>query len=66
VNLRKPDPKIYLLTTRRLGLNPKACIFIDNEKQYLKPAKKLGMKVVLAKSPKQVINDISRLIEQFN
>ena len=61
--LQKPEPEIYLLTAQRLGLKPKDCIFIDNKKENLKTAKKLRIKTVLAKGPRQVINDISKIIK---
>jgi len=64
--LQKPEKKIYLLTVKRLGLKPKDCIFIDNKKKNLKPAKKLRMKTVLAKGPRQVINDVSKIIKSSN
>lgn len=66
VHLQKPDPKIYLLTAKRLGIKPKECIFIDDEEKNLKSAKKLGMKTVLAKNTKQVINSVSRILDSPN
>ena len=62
VNLRKPDSEIYLLTIKQLGTKPEECVFIDDKDENLRPAKKLGMKTILAKNPKQVINDVSRII----
>lgn len=64
--LQKPERKIYLLIVKRLGVKPRNCIFIDNKKENLKPAKKLKMKIVLAKSPKQVIKDVSKIIKSLN
>lgn len=62
VNLQKPEKEIYLLTVKQLRVNPKKCIFIDDKKEYLAPAEELGMKTILAKNPKQVIDDISRIV----
>lgn len=63
VNLQKPDPEIYLLTIKQLGTKPEECVFIDDKDENLRPAKKLGMKTILAKNPKQVIDDASRIID---
>jgi putative hydrolase of the HAD superfamily len=42
VGLRKPDPAIY-----ELGLQPTACVFVDDLPGNLKPARALGMATVL-------------------
>lgn len=63
VNLQKPDSEIYLLTIKQLGTKPEECVFIDDKDENLRPAKKLGMKTILAKNPKQVIDDASRIID---
>ena len=65
VKLTKPNPEIYLLTAKRLIVKPKECVFIDDKKENLVPAKKLGMKIVLAKSPKQIIRDIYQILNSY-
>jgi putative hydrolase of the HAD superfamily len=47
VGLRKPDPKIYELAAERLGLEPSACVFVDDLGGDLTPAAALGMATVL-------------------
>jgi putative hydrolase of the HAD superfamily len=47
VGLRKPDPAIYTLAARSLGLDPAACVFVDDFEVNLEPAEKLGMATVL-------------------
>ena len=47
VRLRKPDPAIYELAAERLGLEPWACVFVDDLGGNLKPAAALGMATVL-------------------
>jgi len=44
--VNKPDKKIYEILIKRYALNPKECVFIDDVKPFLRPAKKLGMKVI--------------------
>ncbi len=62
VGLQKPEQDIYLLTADRLKVEPKECVFIDDLNKNLRPAKELGMQVVLGKNPKQIINDVSCVI----
>jgi putative hydrolase of the HAD superfamily len=47
VGLRKPDPAVYELAAARLGLEPAACVFVDDLPGNLKPARALGMATVL-------------------
>jgi putative hydrolase of the HAD superfamily len=47
VGLRKPEPAIYELAARRLGLPPAACVYVDDIGGNLKPARALGMATVL-------------------
>ena len=46
MGVKKPDPKIYLLTCNKLGVNPTRCLFMDNNKENIETAEKLGMKVL--------------------
>jgi putative hydrolase of the HAD superfamily len=62
VKLRKPEPKIYLLVVRRLKVKPRECIFVDDRKEFLKPARRLGIRTVLARNPRQVIHDIRKIL----
>ena len=45
--LRKPDPEIYALATKRLGLAPERCVFVDDLPGNLKPARAMGITTVL-------------------
>jgi putative hydrolase of the HAD superfamily len=46
VGVRKPDPRIYELAARAVGLAPQACVFVDDLPGNLKPARALGMATV--------------------
>ncbi len=63
VGVRKPDPKIYRLTLKKLKLPAKQTVFIDNQKWNIPPAKKLGMKIVLFKNNKQAIKEINKMLK---
>ena len=47
VGLRKPDPAIYALAAERAGVDPAACVYVDDLPGNLKPARALGMATVL-------------------
>jgi len=61
VGIRKPDPKIYKLTLKKLKLPAKQTVFIDNQKWNIIPAKKLGMKTILYKGFDQTKKALERL-----
>jgi len=63
VGLRKPNPKIYKLTLKKLKLPAKNCLFIDNQIWNIKPAKKLGFKTILFKDNKQVFRQLSKVLK---
>lgn len=44
--VRKPAPEIYLLGARRVGVEPPACVYVDDLPHNLEPAKELGMATV--------------------
>lgn len=47
VGLRKPNPEIYKLLLKKLGVKTKEAIFIDNQPWNIIPAHKLGLKTIL-------------------
>lgn len=46
VGVQKPDPAIYLITLRRLGLAPQESIFVDDFIENLNAAQDLGMQTL--------------------
>jgi len=44
--VRKPDPRIYLMMCDLLGVQPDACIYLDDLGINCKPAAGLGMKAI--------------------
>jgi putative hydrolase of the HAD superfamily len=59
---RKPDPAIYRLAAERLGLPPRECVFVDDLPHNLKPARRLGMAVVLKTSADEAVDELERLL----
>ena len=43
---RKPDPRMYAEGSRLLGLEPAACLFIDDDPELVAAARKLGYRGV--------------------
>jgi epoxide hydrolase-like predicted phosphatase len=44
--IKKPDPKIYLLTAERLGVSAEQCLYMDDIEVNVMAAERLGMKVI--------------------
>ena len=63
VKLRKPDVKIYKLLIKKLRLKADEILFVDNREYNLKPARKMGMKVLLFKDNDKVIKELEGLLK---
>lgn len=61
VGLRKPDPQIYLLTARRLGVEPAACVFVDDLRPNVRAAVAAGMVGVLHTDAASTIAELEAL-----
>ena len=64
--LKKPDLEFYELVIKEINVSPQECLFIDDKEENLLPAEKLGMKIVLAKKPDQIVEDVWRIIKLEN
>jgi putative hydrolase of the HAD superfamily len=61
VGLRKPDPEIYLLASERLGVEPKACLYVgDGAYGEMSGAAVVGMTPVLIRDPDEDPSDVLR------
>lgn len=61
VGLRKPDPAIYQLATRRLGVTEAGCVFVDDTAHNLPAAEALGMTTVHFTDVDEGVAEIRRL-----
>jgi len=61
VGCRKPEPKIYKVVLKRLKLPAKECLFVDDVSANIKAAKRLGMRGIHFKNPKQLKRDLVKL-----
>ena len=55
VGMRKPQPEIFRFTAEKLGVDPSACVFVDDHPGHLKAALAEGMTTVLHRSPAETI-----------
>lgn len=60
--VRKPDPRIYLMMCEQLGLEPAACVYLDDLGINCKPAAQLGMHAIKVTSGEQALADLSRVL----
>ena len=61
VGLKKPDPEIYLLTCRTLGVPPNQCLYVgDGSSQELTGAARVGLHPILKKTSLEDVYDQQR------
>ena len=60
--LRKPDPRIYILTCERLGVTPSEAVFLDDIGSNLKAARALGMTTIKVDRPEQALEELAGVI----
>lgn len=73
VKMKKPNPAIYQLTLKKLGLDAEDCVYVDDRRYNLSAAEEVGIKAVLFNSrgveyDGVTVNDFSelkRLIEKL-
>ena len=52
LGISKPDPEIFRIAVRKLGVSPEEAIFVgDSYERDMMPAKRLGMKTIWLKGP---------------
>ena len=62
VGIRKPDPEIYRQGAEAVGLPPEQCVFVDDLRGNLKPARELGMATVHHTRAAETIAELERLL----
>ena len=58
IGLRKPDPRIYRMMVDALGVDPKACVYLDDLGVNLKPAREMGMTTIKVVNVPQAITEL--------
>lgn len=59
--IQKPDRKIYELTLKKLGSQPRQSVFIDDNPEYIGSAKEVGINTVLFENIEQVKDELNQL-----
>jgi putative hydrolase of the HAD superfamily len=62
VGLRKPDPAIFRLAAKRLGVSAESCVFVDDEPGHLKAALNEGMRTILHRGPNETIRELQEIV----
>ncbi len=62
VGIRKPDPRIYEVACRELGVPPPRTVFLDDIGRNLKPARALGMTTIKVDDPIDALRDLGTLL----
>ncbi|HEV8584451.1 MAG TPA: HAD family phosphatase [Methylomirabilota bacterium] len=62
VGMRKPDPRIYELACRELGVTPPETAFLDDIGLNLKSARALGMHTIKVDEPDAALRELSALV----
>ena len=58
IGLRKPDPRIYRMMVEALGVDPEACVYLDDLGVNLKPARDMGMTTIKVATAAQAIAEL--------
>lgn len=61
--LRKPDPEIYRVAARRVGVAPDACVFVDDIPANVQAARAVGMWGLLHRDPAITIPKLEALLD---
>ncbi len=56
--VRKPEPAFYRIACERLGVEPSACVFLDDLGINLKPARAMGMATIKVETEAQALADL--------
>jgi putative hydrolase of the HAD superfamily len=60
LRVRKPDPRLYTMMCEQLGVEPNACVYLDDLGVNCKPAAQLGMVAIKVVSEDQALADLER------
>lgn len=65
VGLRKPDPRIYLLTCERLSVTAARCVFLDDNIANVQAARGVGMSALLVgDDPRHALAELDALLDR--
>jgi putative hydrolase of the HAD superfamily len=62
VGLHKPQPEIYLLAAKRIGEEPRRCVFVDDLRENCAGAEAVGMTAILHRDASETIARMEDLL----
>ncbi len=62
VGVRKPEPRFYEIACELLGVEPAACVFLDDLGINLKPARAMGMTTIKVLDGDQALADLEAVL----
>ncbi|MBX3499113.1 MAG: HAD-IA family hydrolase [Alphaproteobacteria bacterium] len=62
LGMRKPDPRIYRHACDLLGVEPEACVYLDDLGINLKPARAMGMRTIKVGDPALAIAELEAMV----
>ncbi len=62
VGFRKPDPEIYRIACRQLGIEPSEAVYLDDLGINLKPARAMGMKTIKVSDPDAALRELEAAV----
>jgi putative hydrolase of the HAD superfamily len=60
--VRKPDPAFYERACERLGVEPRACVFLDDLGVNLGPARAMGMHTIKVVEPEAALAELEEVL----
>ncbi len=64
VAIMKPDPRVFELMAKRLGLPTNQCVMIDDKPENIVGARQAGMKGIVFTSTRQAKTELAKILEQ--
>ncbi len=62
VGYRKPDPEIYHIACRELGIEPNEAVYLDDLGVNLKPARAMGMTTIKVVDPEAALKELQEAV----
>lgn len=63
--IAKPDPLIFELTWKRLGVQPAEMLFLDNVQKFVEAARALGIHAIHFRETEQAISDVQAYLRAY-
>lgn len=60
--LHKPEPEIYQLGAKRIGVDPARCVFVDDLRENVRGAEEVGMVAVLHRDTDATVSRLEELL----